>query len=71
MGDENEPLPWDYFLTGYERDLLRLPLEDAMQKHPGIGREQMESDLTELREMQASFEQENGQDWPDMPESCG
>ena len=62
MADENEPLPWDYFLTEYERDLLRLTLEDAMQKHPGIRREQMESDLAKMREMQASFEQENGQD---------
>jgi len=62
MADENEPLPWDYFLTDYERDLLQLPLEDAMQKHPGISREQMESDLAKMREMQASFERENGQD---------
>lgn len=62
MADENKPLPWDYFLTGYERDLLRLPLEDAMQKYPGVGREQMESDLVKMREMQASFERENGQD---------
>lgn len=65
MTDENEPLPWDYFLTDYERDLLRLPLENAMQKYPGVGREQMESDLAKLREMQASFERENGQNMPD------
>lgn len=62
MADENEPLPWDYFLTDYERDLLQMPLEDAMQKYPGINREQMESDLAKMREMRASFERENGQD---------
>lgn len=65
MADENEPLPWDYFLTNYERDLLRLPLEDALRKYPNISQEQMESDLTELREIQASFELENGQNMPD------
>ncbi len=65
MADENEPLLWDYFLTNYERDLLRMPLEDAMQKYPGIGREQMESDLAKMREMQASFELENRQNRPD------
>lgn len=59
MADENELLPWDYFLTDYERDLLRLPLEDAMQKYPGINREQMESDLAKMREMQASFDEAN------------
>ncbi len=62
MDDKDEPLPWDYFLTDYERDLLRLPIEDAMRKYPAIGREQMESDLAKIQEMQASFEQENGQD---------
>ena len=62
MAYKSEPLPWDYFLTNYERDLLRLPLEDAMRKYPGVGREQMESDLAKLREMQVSFEQENGHD---------
>lgn len=60
MADENEPLPWDYFLTDYERDLLRLPIEDALRKYPGIGREQMESDLGKIQENQARFEQDNG-----------
>jgi hypothetical protein len=62
MDDKDEPLPWDYFLTDYERDLLRLAIEDAMQKYPGISREQMESDLVKIQEMQARFERENGQD---------
>lgn len=61
MADENELLPWDYFLTAYERDLLRLPIEDALRKYPRISREQMESDLAKIQENQALFEQENGQ----------
>ena len=61
MADENEPLPWDYFLTDYERDLLRLPIEDALRKYPDIRREQMESDLVKIQENQAHFEEENGQ----------
>lgn len=61
MADENEPLPRDYFLTDYERDLLRLPIEDALRKYPNIRREQMESDLVKIQENQALFEQENGQ----------
>jgi len=61
MADENEPLPWDYFLTDYERDLLRLPIKDALRKYPGIGRGQMESDLVKIQENQAYFEQDNGQ----------
>jgi hypothetical protein len=61
MADENEPLPWDYFLTDYERDLLRLPMKDALQKHPSINREQMESDLVKIKENQVRFEQNNGQ----------
>ncbi|GEM_PF-7128248 len=61
MADENEPLPWDYFLTDYERDLLRLPIEDALRKYPRISREKMESDLVKLQENQDRFEEENGQ----------
>jgi hypothetical protein len=45
MDDKDEPLPCDYFLTDYERDLRRLVTEDAMQEYPGISREQMEFDL--------------------------
>lgn len=61
MADENEKLPWDYFLTEYERDLLRLLIEDALRKYPSISREQMESDLGKILENQARFEQNNGQ----------
>lgn len=62
MDSKKEPLPWDYFLTNYERDLLRLPIEEAMRKYPKISREQMESDLVKIQENQASFERGNGQD---------
>lgn len=55
------PLSWDYFLTDYERDLLRLPIQEPLRKYPGIGREQMESDLVKIQDNQALFEQENGQ----------
>lgn len=65
MTDENEPLLWDYFLTDYERDLLRLPIEHAPRKYPKILREQMESDLVKIQENQAGFEQDNGQNGPD------
>lgn len=61
MADENKKLTWDYFLTEYERDLLRLLIEDALRKYPSISREQMESDLGKILENQARFEQNNGQ----------
>lgn len=61
MADRNEPLPWDYFLTDYERDLLRLPIENALQKYPSISRGQMESDLVKMKKNQACFELESGQ----------
>jgi hypothetical protein len=61
MAYEGEKLPWDYFLTEYERDLLQLLIEDAMRKYPSISQEQMESDLIRIQENQATFEQDNGQ----------
>jgi hypothetical protein len=57
MDDKSKPLPWDYFLTNYERDLLRLPLEDAMRKYPEIERERVEADLIELKNNQIRHEQ--------------
>lgn len=62
MADENEPLPWDYFLTDYERDLLELPMEDALQKYPNISREQMETDLAKIQDNQDRFDRGDGQD---------
>ncbi len=50
MSDNCEILPWDYFLTNYERDLLQLTIEDAIQKYPNISPKQIDSDLIQLVE---------------------
>ena len=55
MDDKNEPLPWNYFLTNYEKDLLQLPIEETLRKYPGLTRERVESDLAEIQKSQASF----------------
>ncbi len=54
-------LSWDYFLIDYVRDLLRLPLKEAMRKYLGISRESMKSEWVKIQENQASFERGNGQ----------
>lgn len=61
MGHKTEIVSWDYFLTNYERDLLRLPFEEALRKYPGLTRERVESDFTELQKTQPFFVQANGQ----------
>lgn len=61
MGDDHEALPWDYFLTNYERDLIKLTIEDAMQKYLNISQDQLLADQAKIREMQADFEVGNGQ----------
>jgi len=61
MDDKSEPLPWDYFLSEYERDLLRIPIEEAMRKYPGISREQMTDDLRELVQNHEQFMINSGQ----------
>jgi hypothetical protein len=50
MDDKNEQLPWDYFLTNYEKDLLQLPIEETLRKYPRVSREQIVSDMTEIQE---------------------
>lgn len=50
MADENEPLPWDYFLTAYERDLILLDIEDIMQKYPWLSQEQIQRDFLQVIE---------------------
>ncbi|MBX7231409.1 MAG: hypothetical protein K1X29_04925 [Bdellovibrionales bacterium] len=55
MDDNHEPLPWDYFLTSYEKDLFLLPLEEALQKYPELSREQMTADHQELMKSQEYF----------------
>lgn len=44
MGNKEEQLPWDYFLTNYERDLLRLQTEDMMRKYPDMSQTQLYRD---------------------------
>lgn len=61
MADEEKSIPCGYFLTDYERDLLRLPIEDALWKYLRITCEQMEFDLVKIQDNQASFVQDNGQ----------
>lgn len=48
MNDKKENLPWDYFLTNYEKDLLLLSMENVIKKYPGLTREQIALDLDEL-----------------------
>lgn len=47
--DEPEELPWDYFLTDYERDLLALTLEEALTKYSRVSKAQVMADLDYLR----------------------
>jgi hypothetical protein len=61
MEDRNESLPWDYFLTNYERDLLNLHLEDAVRKYPEVSRQQIATDLEELIRNQEQFSINNRQ----------
>lgn len=49
MDDKNKPLPWDYFLTNYEKDLLQLPMEEVIRKYSRISREQITKDFQELK----------------------
>lgn len=48
MADENEPLPWDYFLTDYERDLITRPLSHLIRKYPNMSQHQFFADCIEL-----------------------
>lgn len=57
--DKPEPLPWDYFLTEYERDLLKIPIQDLIMKYPNIGREQIEEDLIIILDNQVVFNIKN------------
>lgn len=46
--EEPEKLPWDYFLTQYERDLLTLTVEAMLKKYPLISKNEVVADLAEL-----------------------
>ena len=46
---EPEKLPWDYFLTNYERDLLKLALEEVLKKYNLISQAEVMADLENLK----------------------
>lgn len=48
MDDNHEPLPWDYFLSNYEIDLLLLSTDEAMRKYWRMTEEQIKQDRLEL-----------------------
>lgn len=58
MSDKVSALPWDYFLTVYERDLLILATEDALSKYPDMSRTDLETQRAILQENQAVFTRE-------------
>lgn len=50
MADEHKTLPWDYFLTNYEKDLLQLSINEAVQKYWRMDEEQIKRDRLELEQ---------------------
>ncbi len=53
--DEPENLPWDYFLTNYERDLLTLTLEEMVRKNPHKAIDELKAEMAEMMTSQAVF----------------
>lgn len=49
--DEHIILPWDYFLTEYERDLLIFPLEKSQRKYGLVPDEQVLEDWESLKKL--------------------
>jgi hypothetical protein len=54
--DEPEILPWDYFLTNYERDLLTLTLDGLVRKNPDTTADEIKAEMEKMRTSQAVFE---------------
>jgi hypothetical protein len=54
--DEPEILPWDYFLTNYERDLLTLTLDGLVRKNPDKTADEIKAEMEKMRTSQAVFE---------------
>jgi hypothetical protein len=54
--DEPEELPWDYFLTNYERDLLTLSIEEMVRKNPNIPPDDLKAEMEKLKISQAVYE---------------
>lgn len=53
--DELNALPWDYFLTNYERDLLTLTLEEMVRKNPNRPPDELKAEMEQLKISQAVF----------------
>ena len=53
--DEPERLPWDYFLTQYERDLLTLPIEEMVRKNPDKTIDELMAEVEKMMTGQAVF----------------
>lgn len=54
--DEPERLPWDCFLTEYERDLLTLTLEELACKNPDKTPDELQAEMEEMKAGQSVFE---------------
>lgn len=54
--DEPEILPWDYFLTNYERDLLTLTLDGLVRKNPDKTADEIKAEMEKMKTSQAVFE---------------
>lgn len=57
--DKPEPLPWDYFLTEYERDLLTLTIEEIARKNPNKSTEEIMAEMNKMRVSQSIFEKKS------------
>ncbi len=54
--DEPEALPWDYFLTNYERDLLTLTLGELVRKNPDKTADELKAEVEKMRASQGHFD---------------
>jgi hypothetical protein len=57
--DEPVALPWDYFLTDYERDLLTLTLEDMVRRNPEKTEAEISADFERLTVGQSILHRQN------------
>lgn len=53
--NEPEALPWDCFLTNYERDLLTLTIEEMARKNPDKTPEELKVEMEKMIASQAVF----------------
>ena len=52
-------LPWDYFLTDYERDLLTLTLKEGLVKIQDKTADELKTEIEKMRERQYVFEEKS------------